>query len=72
MKKQGKIWALCALLALVMCLTACGGQEKTGEPEKNTGFVPKLDPKTECSITVAGHYSNFEALETEFNRFAEY
>ena len=73
MKKQGKIAALCALLAaLVMCLTACGGREKTGEPEKSVGFVPKLDPKTECSITIAGHYSNFEALETEFNRFAEY
>ncbi|MBQ2528251.1 MAG: carbohydrate ABC transporter substrate-binding protein, partial [Spirochaetales bacterium] len=36
------------------------------------GYAPKLDPNTSCSITVAGHYSNFEALEAEFNRFAQY
>ena len=73
MKKHGKALGLCAvMLALVMCLTACSTQETAGKPENSAGFVPKLDPKTECSITVAGHYSNFEALETEFNRFAKY
>ena len=36
------------------------------------GFVPRLDSATECTLTVAGHYSNFEALETEFNLFGQY
>ena len=34
--------------------------------------MPKLDTKTASSLTVVGHYNNFEALEAEFNRFAEY
>ena len=35
-------------------------------------FQPRLDPETECTITVIGSYSNFEALEAEFDRFNEY
>ena len=70
-KLWGKAGMLCALiLVLALCLTGCSGQ-KTPEAKEN-GFVPKLDTKTEGSITVAGHYNNFEALEAEFNRFAEY
>ncbi len=35
-------------------------------------FTPRLDTNTDCSVTVAGHYNNFEALEAEFNAFAKY
>ena len=59
-------------IVLVMCtlvsLTACGG--KTQE-ESAAGFKPSLDTGTSCSITVAGSYDNFEALEAEFDRFNE-
>jgi multiple sugar transport system substrate-binding protein len=69
MKKQGmKKAALALVLVLVLCLTGCAGKE----PAKKDGFAPKLDTKSDCTITVSGHYENFEALETEFNRFAEY
>ena len=60
------------LLALVLCLTACGSKETPKAQEAAAGFQPKLDTKTDCSINVVGHYNNFEALEAEFNRFAEY
>ena len=70
---QRKKGALCALLlALVLCMTACAAKETANPKESAAGFTPRLDPKTESSITVAGSYNNFEALETEFNRFAEY
>ena len=70
---QRKKGALCALiLALVLCLTACAAKESPKAQESAGGFQPKLDTKADCSITVVGHYNNFEALEAEFNRFAEY
>ena len=75
MKKLGRWMVLSALiLSLVFCFTSCSKteKEKAKEQESTVGFVPKLDTKTECSITIAGHYSNFEALEAEFNRFAQY
>lgn len=34
-------------------------------------FQPRLDTNTECEITVVGSYSNFEALEAEFDSFNE-
>ena len=73
MKKQRKktIVLAAVLLALLLCLTACAAKE-TPLPKDAAGFAPKLDPKTESAITVVGHYNNFEALEAEFNRFAEY
>ena len=60
------ITAICA----VASLTACGGktQEKAAASDV---FAPSLDTNTECSITVAGSYDNFEALEAEFDRFNE-
>ena len=61
---------LCIIFALCMAvsLTACDGktQEKTAAE-----FKPALDTGTSCRITVAGSYDNFEALETEFDRFNE-
>lgn len=74
MNKQQKnsIVLIALLLAAVLCLTACAAKEAPKSQESAAGFTPKLDPKMESSITVAGSYNNFEALETEFNRFAEY
>ena len=69
MKKLGmKKLALVLVLVLALCLTGCAGKEA----KKQEGFAPKLDTKADRTITVSGHYENFEALETEFNRFAEY
>ncbi len=64
---------LCAIiLALALCLTACAVKEAPKAQEAAAGFTPKLDANTACTLTVVGHYNNFEALEAEFNRFAEY
>lgn len=57
-------------ICVVASLTACGGKTQ----EKATAsdvFAPSLDTNTECSLTVAGSYDNFEALEAEFDRFNE-
>ena len=61
---------ICAALVLCMLtsIAACG--KSTTETED--GFKPALDTETSCSITVAGSYDNFEALEAEFDRFNEY
>lgn len=67
---------LLTMLALALGLFACGdsGQKTTGGEEnaQKDEFVPALDTETTCSITVAGSYSNFEALEAVFDRFKEY
>ena len=73
MKNYVRNWTLSTLmLAIILCLAACGKKEEPKSQESKAGFVPKLDTKTECSITVVGHYNNFEALEAEFNRFSKY
>ena len=58
---------LCAVLAALLAIlpAACPA-------ESADGFRPMLDPDTACTITVVGSYSNFEALEAEFDRFNEY
>jgi len=56
---------------VVLGLTACSS-EKQQEATTEKGFQPSLDAATECHITVAGGYDNFEALEAEFDRFNEY
>ncbi|SDB58469.1 multiple sugar transport system substrate-binding protein [Ruminococcaceae bacterium FB2012] len=58
---------LSSLIAFGM--TACGSEDSQ---ERQTGFEPKLDKATACKISIAGTYSNFEALEAEFDRFNEY
>ena len=54
--------AVCALS--ISLLTSC-------KKEKDV-FKPSLDTNTSCKIKVVGDYSNFEALETEFDRFNAY
>ena len=65
------IFALLTAL-MVLCLTACGSQKSESAASKAEGFQPSLDKATACQIKVAGNYSNFEALEAEFDRFNEY
>ena len=55
---------------MIMGLAACGSEKQ--EPATGEGFSPSLDTSTECNITVAGGYDNFEALEAEFDSFNEY
>ena len=64
--------ALCILLAvlMIMSLTACGAEKQEAGAEE--GFKPALDTSVRCHISVAGGYSNFEALEAEFDRFNEF
>ena len=57
------------VVCMILSLTACGGKTSADE---ETEFVPALATDTECSITVAGSYDNFEALEAEFVRFNEF
>jgi len=61
---------LCVILfiCILVSLTACGGKP---QEETAAGFKPSLDTSTSCSITVAGSYNNFEALEAEFDKFNE-
>ncbi|MCR4634694.1 MAG: ABC transporter substrate-binding protein [Butyrivibrio sp.] len=40
--------------------------------ENSAEFKPALSTDTSCTIKVAGSYSNFESLESEFERFYEY
>ncbi len=60
----------CAILGVVSMalLVSCNkGNEKVDET-----FKPSLDLETKCQIRVVGDYSNFEALEKEFDRFNQY
>ena len=63
---------MCIILTVFMILglAACGAEKQ--EEATGDGFQPSLDKSTECQITVAGGYDNFEALEAEFDRFNEY
>lgn len=60
----------CAILGVVSMalLVSCNkGNNKVDET-----FKPSLDLETKCQIRVVGDYSNFEALEKEFDRFNQY
>ena len=62
------LWViLAALLAVVPA--ACISRTQA---ESTGAFQPRLDPDTSCEIRVVGSYSNFEALEAEFDRFNEF
>ena len=72
MKRIGRILATCAMAAAAVCLAVgavgCNHEEQTDAQ----GFTPSLDTETAAKITVAGNYSNFEALESAFERFNVY
>lgn len=62
-----KVLVFVSVISLVFGLMACG--QKSAESAE---FKPKLSTETSCQLTVAGNYSNFESLESEFERFYEY
>ena len=64
--------AAAAIVLIVLILTLGKGQKDPADQAAGTEFTPRLDPGTECSVTVTGHYDNFEALEAEFVRFNKY
>ena len=67
MKKA--IYTILALL-LFLGLASCNAKKQQANTEE--GFRPALDTSVKGHINFAGSYNNFEALETEFNRFNEY
>ena len=78
-----KLFARCLLvlsIALVsVALAACsaspgssGSGTTSGQTSAQKSFAPSLDTTTKCSISVAGNYDNFEALEAEFDKFNTY
>lgn len=60
------------LLSILLSLTALIGLVACTRDRNKKEFKPKLDVNTACKINVVGHYDNFEALESEFNRFNQY
>jgi len=56
------------ILSVFVIATAAG----CGKTVEEVPFEPKLDVASDSSVTVYGSYSNFEALESEFERFNEY
>ena len=65
MKKLIRLAA--SLSATAVLLTSCGGPS-----EDPNVFKPSLDTNTTCELKIVGDYSNFEALEAEFDKFNEY
>ncbi|WP_408072515.1 ABC transporter substrate-binding protein [Butyrivibrio sp. JL13D10] len=62
-----KLLASLAVISVTFGLFAC-------QPKKDNDaeFKPGLPTDTSCQIKVVGSYSNFESLESEFERFYEY
>ena len=62
-------------VALAACAASSGSSGSavpSGQAGEQKGFTPSLDTATKCSLSVAGSYDNFEALEAEFDKFNEY
>lgn len=57
-------------LLMLLGLTACGAKKQ--EEKAEVGFRPALDSSVRGHVTFAGGYGNFEALESEFDRFNAY
>ena len=73
MKRRMKKFLMAVLIpALAIALTSCGKGSASKSVTDDSEFTPRLDTNTDCSVTVAGHYNNFEALEAEFNEFSQY
>ena len=63
-----RIIATALSIFTVVFMAACDAQKPVAADKE---FTPSLDKETSCSITIAGSYDNFEALEAEFDRFNE-
>ena len=62
---------LCAILAVLLAVVPAACISRV-QAESAGAFQPRLDTDTSCEITVVGSYSNFEALEAEFDRFNDF
>ena len=61
------------VVALAACATSPGPSgQPSGQAGEQKSFAPSLDAATKCSLSVAGNYENFEALEAEFDKFNTY
>ena len=63
---------MCMVLAVLTTLSLSAYGADKQETSADGDFLPSLDTSADCQINVAGGYSNFEALEAEFDRFNEY
>ena len=56
------------------CAAAPGsaGKSSSEQASEQRGFTPALDTNASATISVAGSYDNFEALEAEFDKFRAY
>ena len=61
---------LCTILAVLLAIVPIAWNSQA-RAESAGIFQPRLDTDTSCEITVVGSYSNFEALEAEFESFNE-
>ncbi len=71
MKRSVKTITTAALTAF-MAVGAAGCAAQKPQSTAEEGFRPLLDTNAAYTLNVVGHYSNFEALEEEFNRFSSY
>ena len=60
MKRLVSVAAVLTTALLLSC--GCAAEDKDI-------FVPSFDMETSCSLKIVGDYSNFEALEAEFDKF---
>ncbi len=65
-----RILSIILAVLMMLGLVACSSEKQPEDQIK--GFTPALDASVECKLSVVGSYSNFEALEAEFDRFNEY
>ena len=62
---------LCTILAALLAIVPIAWNSQA-RAESAGIFQPRLDTDISCEITVIGSYSNFEALEAEFECFNEF
>lgn len=63
-----KLKRLALALSMTAILSSCG----QGGGSASEEFKPSLDKNTKCTLKVVGDYSNFKALENEFDKFKDY
>ena len=60
------------LLYVAVGLLSMASLASCGVQNNDEKFTPTLDKEMRCDIKVVGDYSNFEALEAEFDLFNKY
>ena len=63
---------ICIFLSAVMLLGMASCSTLEPKAQYQMEFKPALDTSASCNIRISGGYDNFEALETEFERFNVY